>query len=387
MPRPSVEDLLSLIDTFYTLALDDTSWDLALASATRTLAGEAAVFLVEDRTRSELGVARLWGRPDAAMEEYGRDFVGFDVGVDDLLAAGPGSVRTEQDLSPIVRRTNPFLNEFRCRWGIERYMAGAAFCDERRIGVLAIQGARDRRAFAADEIRFFQRLLPHVRRAIRVREEVQGAHAETRVFEELVERVATGVVLLREDRTVGYANAAARRIIRRKDGLDVTRDGLRASSSREDSQLARAITTALALRRAESAQAPEVVRVSRSESARPYEILVGIVPRRESGWDVPYPVVLFVGDPESRLASPLETLQQVYALTPAEARVAASLTSGESLEDFAERVGVAVSTVRWQLKQVQAKTGVRRQVDLVRLLLTGPVAMVRDEGRESEDRD
>lgn len=63
--------------------------------------------------------------------------------------------------------------------------------------------------------------------------------------------------------------------------------------------------------------------------------------------------------------------------SPAEARLAQAVAAGESLETYSEMQGVALSTARWTMKQVLAKTGSGRQADLVRLLLTGPAAVVK----------
>jgi DNA-binding CsgD family transcriptional regulator len=58
-------------------------------------------------------------------------------------------------------------------------------------------------------------------------------------------------------------------------------------------------------------------------------------------------------------------LQAAYALTPAEIRIAQLLAEGQSAELIAARRGVAVGTVRAQIKTIMAKVGVRRQVELV----------------------
>ena len=71
---------------------------------------------------------------------------------------------------------------------------------------------------------------------------------------------------------------------------------------------------------------------------------------------------------------------QLYGLTPSEARVACAVASGESLESYASAHGISVSTVRWTMKQLLAKTGARRQADLVRILLSGPAAIAKPSG-------
>jgi len=65
---------------------------------------------------------------------------------------------------------------------------------------------------------------------------------------------------------------------------------------------------------------------------------------------------------------PVELLRSLFDLTAAEAKVARQLAKGHSLEDIAERGGVAMTTVRTQLRHVMEKTGCNRQAEVVALL-------------------
>jgi DNA-binding CsgD family transcriptional regulator len=66
-----------------------------------------------------------------------------------------------------------------------------------------------------------------------------------------------------------------------------------------------------------------------------------------------------------------EVLQNLFDLTAAEARLAARLCAGESdVPEIAKEFGVSVSTLRTQIRSVYGKTGVRRQLDLARLLIS-----------------
>jgi len=60
-----------------------------------------------------------------------------------------------------------------------------------------------------------------------------------------------------------------------------------------------------------------------------------------------------------------------YGLTPAECRVALLLGDGHAPRKIAEMVGVTDNTVRSQIKSIFSKTGVKRQGELIRLLLSG----------------
>ena len=67
-------------------------------------------------------------------------------------------------------------------------------------------------------------------------------------------------------------------------------------------------------------------------------------------------------------APPVELVQSLFDLTPAEARVARSLSAGETVEKIASVGGVSLNTVRSQLRCVLEKTGCHRQAEVVALL-------------------
>lgn len=71
-----------------------------------------------------------------------------------------------------------------------------------------------------------------------------------------------------------------------------------------------------------------------------------------------------------RLQLDQRLLRRVFLLTPAEARLAALVAAGASLEAAAEELAVKRETARNQLKAIFAKTGTHRQGQLVALLST-----------------
>ncbi|MGH8595405.1 MAG: helix-turn-helix transcriptional regulator [Gammaproteobacteria bacterium] len=67
-------------------------------------------------------------------------------------------------------------------------------------------------------------------------------------------------------------------------------------------------------------------------------------------------------------APPVELVQSLFDLTPAEARVARGLASGKTVEDIATDGGTSTNTIRTHVRGVLEKTGCNRQVDIVALL-------------------
>jgi len=64
----------------------------------------------------------------------------------------------------------------------------------------------------------------------------------------------------------------------------------------------------------------------------------------------------------------IDLVRSLFDFTASEARVARGLASGKSVEDIAAIGGVALTTVRTQLRQVMEKTGCKRQAEVVALM-------------------
>jgi DNA-binding CsgD family transcriptional regulator len=80
--------------------------------------------------------------------------------------------------------------------------------------------------------------------------------------------------------------------------------------------------------------------------------------------------LLVLIDPEQERRPPEALLRSTFNLTPAEAKLAANLVNGESVESVSDTLNISKATARNQLKAVFAKMGVHRQAELVALLTT-----------------
>lgn len=79
------------------------------------------------------------------------------------------------------------------------------------------------------------------------------------------------------------------------------------------------------------------------------------------------------------------SVSAMFRLSPVQTSLAMALYNGESVEGYAARRGVQVSTVRTHLSQIFQKTGVDSQRDLVRLLgMLPPLRVVQAGGRPSK---
>jgi len=81
-------------------------------------------------------------------------------------------------------------------------------------------------------------------------------------------------------------------------------------------------------------------------------------------------LLLYVTALSRRSPLPAALLQALFDLTPAEARVAHLIGGGHTVSEAARHLAVQGNTVRAQLKSIFAKTGARRQAELISIVAT-----------------
>ena len=63
-------------------------------------------------------------------------------------------------------------------------------------------------------------------------------------------------------------------------------------------------------------------------------------------------------------------MQKKFGLTLAEIALIHELTGGSSLQTAADKLNIKIATARTHLHRIFAKTGTKRQAELIRLMLT-----------------
>lgn len=172
----------------------------------------------------------------------------------------------------------------------------------------------------------------------------------------------SAVLLLNWRGEVIKANASAERLL--KGDVRIVRKRLVAASPDATAALDRALHNLL-WRPSGAALLPPVA------LPREGELPLLAYPLRLDKWSanplVDAQALLVLVDPAQRRRPPVQDLQDVFRLTPAEARIAARLAAGEALDAISDELSVSRETSRHHLKNIFAKTGVRRQAELVAL--------------------
>jgi DNA-binding CsgD family transcriptional regulator len=187
----------------------------------------------------------------------------------------------------------------------------------------------------------------------------------------LLDLLPLGIVLFGAGRQILAANRSARETLERGDGLALGPDGLRTSQREMTCELRRLLDAALEAAAADQTGPVGVLALPRPAWPRPLEVVV--VPLSASKAEPAAAVLL--ADPEQPARLSFELLHRLYGLTLTETRVASVMAQGRAIAPAAAELGLGIEAVRFHVKRLFAKTGTRRQAELVRVLLGGLAAV------------
>jgi DNA-binding CsgD family transcriptional regulator/PAS domain-containing protein len=372
-------DAYDLITRIYDAAIDPSLWDSALQRLSDMMSGALVSFHIQDAT----GRVRLFRgvRADPYLTNQflnGRGYTEPSVApMAALLAMKPGTfVLREAVQGDADFRRSAIYNDIIRPQGLWHWGFSVVAQETDAAAIFGILRRSRAGAFAKREVDLLGRLLPHFQRAAQLSLRLDVLDRQKKAVEDVLDHLPMGVVLFDKTGRILLLNRVAGAFIASADGISVRNGRLAAERQDETTQLDRLIAKAAAASCGRGLSAGGVLALLRPSLARPFEVL--IAPLRVgdgSAGTRNAAAVAFVYDPERMVRPAPDLLARLYNLTPKQAALAAVLAEGQSLGEAADALGIAHNTARAHLRLIVEKTGISRQSDLIRLILSGPAGL------------
>jgi DNA-binding CsgD family transcriptional regulator/PAS domain-containing protein len=264
-----------------------------------------------------------------------------------------------------------FYNDLLLPYGMPHAAFGMLERGPSRVANLGIYRSHRAGPFEEHVLDLIRFLRPHIKRAYRLHSHLALSRSQRASLQSALDSLTMGVILLAPKGQVVTMNRAAERFLADNDGLQATREGLRAQRADESARLQQLVAEATTTSAVAGLRPAGVLTVSRQN--RPLlQLLISPVRGFDVGEAHPVRAIVFVTDPARRVRTTHDTLRVLFGLTPAEYRLAMLLADGHGPPAIAEMVGVSRNTVKSHLASIYRKTNTSRQAQLVRLLLQLP---------------
>jgi len=237
-------------------------------------------------------------------------------------------------------------------------------------GVFATMGSEmpfAKALFEPADKRRVEQVLPHVKRALQLRQRCQmerrtGLHAAA------LDAIGFGIVICNAAGHVVWANASAEALGRAGAGIVLAPRGrgIRAFLPRQSTELAALIHSAA------TGGAGGALTLKGKERNNELLVLVTPLPRSLFHTYGPGHVLLSMRQALDDPPFSAHTLTALFRLSPAQCFLAVALYEGKTFEEIAAERGVKVSTLRTHLANMLDRTGAKNIRELIRLLATLP---------------
>jgi len=367
---PSEQDLSNLLGLLYDAAGDPVLWDSFLQQLTTVARSQAADLVMHDMRDHMHTISRNWGLDPVATRAYQEHYGPMDAFALKGSCLASGWVGTSESLCPPDELSaTEFYNDFLVPYGCAHAMFALIENKQPRIANIAVLRPVRAAAFEDADLDLLRFLLPHIRRAFRLHFQMANLHKRSQNMQSAVDLLPNGMILLDDNGKILFMNRAAAQLVSKNDGLLATRAGLTAEQHGESSSLSHMIKQAVATSNGKGVAAGGTLLISR-RTRRPLQVLISPIRPSMVQLSQGIGVVVFINDP-CRTQRPADTLlRTLYGLTRAECRVALLLSDGRAPREIADTIGVTENTIRSQIKSIYNKTGVKRQSELIRLLLS-----------------
>lgn len=359
-----------IIREIYATAFEQTPWTQPLEKASKLIGAtgsQSMAFLPPE-------AGGFWGSnnlPDDVVARYMSEVDVVDVWFHEMLRRYPNGVPTGfvYQSDELVLRSNVVRTRFHadylipcdigCNLGIIVANQNDPGLTQTAISFYRPVGGR---AFSQSDAHLIASLHPHLLQALRMR--LSMSQQISQLGSLALEACNTAVAVVSKSRNILFANPAAENLLSRRN--------LKGSSRRLSSQspivngcMEKAIESCASFRF--EVAVPHVFRLCGPPGAG---VLARVAPIPGSAIPHSGAALAFISEEGATPADLPAIAAQAYALTPAETELVRGLLTGASPEEVAQQRSVALPTVKAQLRSVFAKTGVRRQSDLMRLLLS-----------------
>ncbi len=367
-----------VINHIYEASLDASFWPSILEEFCGLFGAAAAVFASYDFATGDVRRYYSTGIAPEYLASYSSCLANCAPWAEqEAKLRSPGIVRIGSELVPVENLTETaFYSEWLRPQGFMHSIRGIVHREDREIWSLSLARRESAADFNGRDASLFGLLIPHLVRAFQLGRRLNEQNALNEAAMVALDHMPVGVALVGPDGKILASNRLADEITTEGDGLAVGPGGLHAKHNGERAKLQQLIAAAVATTRYKGAAPGGVMAVSRESGLRPFSVRLAPARNPDDLFGARRgAAAIFIGDPERRAEPDPDQLVSLYQLTPAEARLAARLAAGGSLEKAAGSLGIKYETARTHLKRVFSKTGTDRQSDLLHLVQSSPAPL------------
>jgi DNA-binding CsgD family transcriptional regulator len=359
-----------IVENLYAGTLDATAWSQAMVGMADFLGCSSGILFAANPT-TQFILRDETSRGDVAqIREYRQHWVATDIRIAAGMTYPVGVPQYERQLvAKNVWEKSALLNEFLLPSDVPFMLATWLHKSRHKVVALSFQGSRHRGPFDENDGVKLRRLIPHVQRALEIRDRLEASQLRASTLYSVVENARIGIIILDEKGRILEATGLADQLLKADCGMRRASDHTLWVREPAGSQLRQWVMTGLPPKD----HSQVCLSVPRAGGLQSISLVVTPMPAVRVAWTGADPRwLVFVFDPEQRVQPSANLISSELGISAREGEIAVLLSLGQTLSNVATRLGISLHTVRVHLKHIFEKTGAHSQSDLVRRVLLSP---------------
>lgn len=361
---PQHQDFSGLLESIYDAALEPARWNDVVLKINAFVGGRACG-LFSKNPISKFGVTHYYyGADPHFIQLYSETHSQFDP----LTTLPPiGKIVSIPDLVRYDEyRSGPFYQEWLKPQGCVD-AANVVLDDSLPEFPILLTVLSGKRMVDSEMRRRLGLVVPHARRALAINQTIERKEHAAARFSEVLNGLSAGVFLVDSRCRVLHTSDAGYRLLDAQDSLKTAGGMLTIRRAPDNQSLHQAIMDASA---GSPTAKPHALQFSDSEGQRFIAHISPLAPvtRSDDIGEKKATVAVFVQRAELRMGMHGDLIARTFKLTPTELRVLFAIVDVGGVPETARTLQIAETTIKTHLSRVFAKTGTKRQADLVKLL-------------------
>jgi DNA-binding CsgD family transcriptional regulator/PAS domain-containing protein len=361
--------LSALIGSIYDCALHPDRWDQTLVGISDAFECANALLTLSDLRHNRILISKSVGIEPYWQERIASHAPEINAKLGKALASWPHldtPFVISRDVPAAEIDASPYYQECYRGQGLVDALQYILMHTPERFSGFALGRHGQRGVITEREIELGELLLPHIRRAVTISNVLDARTIEQARMAQALDALQCGVVLTDRCGAILHANRSAEEMLRNGSPVGGAGGVLSAKTAAANKELSSAIRLAaqdeatigkagLAIRLVQPGEPPHFAHVLPMSGS---EMRTRLQPAAVAA--------VFIAKPEGGHNGAV--FAAAFGLTPAETEVLASLLAGRTRDETAIHLAISLATIKTHLLNIFAKTGVRRQAELIRLV-------------------
>jgi DNA-binding CsgD family transcriptional regulator len=374
-----IEQFSALVGDIYDASLDPSLWTGVLERICAFVPAAVGNIFIQDAVAKRANAGFMWGMDSAWERLYLEKYVKINPLFPGVFFCEVGEAFWTNDRIPAAQMVQTrFYKEYLKPQGFGEGIGAILEKSATSCAIFAVILPGNLGSVEEKRIERVRLLIPHVQRAVLISKAIDLQTATAEMLADTVDALIAAVYLVDGSARIVHANRSGLDLLARDDILRSPSGSLHAHDAIIDRTL-KELVTAASVRDdvAVGARGGSMALTGRDGE----RYLAHVLPltsgeRRKAGTSHSAVAAVFVQKAALNLSTFAEVIAQQFRLTPAELGVMFSIIEVGGVPEVSSVLGLSQATIRTHLRSIFAKTGTKRQADLVKFVaqFANPVA-------------